>query len=464
MSERESAAITADVARALLEAHERGIVHRDLKPENILIRRDEPDVPPPEFPRVKLTDFGLARHVNETESMLLTAAGAVLGTPLYFSPEQCSGSGHVDVRADVYSLGATLFHTLVGRPPFESTSILGLVNKHLNEPAPRVRTQVPELSDAVEEIVAKCLQKSPESRYENASSLLDDLDRLLRGEPTSIAAHPQIPTADARHVLAYDFTWELKSSPESLWPHVSNTERLNRAIGLPAIDYSAEPESVGGVKRFAQFRKMGMNIAWREHPFEWIEGRRLGVFREFHQGPWKWFTSVVEMIPRTGGGTTLTHRIRLLPANLVGKVAAQIEVGSKTKKALDKVYQRIDTVLSGGLGSLADPFEAAHDLPAEVNRKLEERLQRVIARGADPFVVERLGEFLAAAPAQELSRIRPLALANRLSLDERQLLTACLIGAREGLLTMLWDIVWPICRIPSQVKDSLKAIREHGEC
>ncbi len=467
LSEREAAAIAADVARALREAHERGIVHRDLKPENILLCRDRQDAsaqPAPEFPRVKLTDFGLARHVAESESMHLTSAGAVLGTPLYFAPEQCSGKAEVDVRADVYSLGATLFHTLTGRPPFEADSIVGLITRHVNEPAPRVRSLVSKLSEAIDEIVAKCLQKNPASRYQNSGEMLRDLERLLRGEPTSIVAHPQLPAGDAHDVLAFDFSWKLKNLPQALWPHVSNTERLNRAIGLPAVEYSAEPDPHGGSRRFAQSRKLGMTIGWQEHPFEWIEGRRMGVLREFNQGPWKWFTSVVEMTPHSDGGTTLVHRIRILPANLVGKLAARAEVGLKSRKALEKVYRHIDAVLSGEMGKLADPFEDAHHLSDEGGRKLEQRLRSVVERGAEPFVVERFGEYLAEAPIQELARIRPLALAKRLSLDEKQLLAACLFGASQGLLTMLWDIICPICRIPSQVKDSLKAIQEHGRC
>jgi class 3 adenylate cyclase len=370
----------------------------------------------------------------------------------------------VDVRADVYSLGATLFRALAGRPPFEAGSVIGLITKHVNEPAPRVRSLVPELSEAIDEIVAKCLQKSPAARYQNAGDMLRDLERLLRGEPTSIVAHPRLPATDGADVLAFDFSWQLKNPPHALWPHVTNTERLNRAVGLPAVAYTAEPDPNGGSRRFAQFRKLGMTIGWQEHPFEWIEGRRMGVFRDFHQGPWKWFTSIVEMTPNGNGGTTLAHRIRVVPANVIGAMAARLEIGLKSRKALDKVYRHIDAVVSGELGTLADPFEDAHGLSADGSRKLEQRLQMAVERGAEPFVVERLGKYLAEAPMQELARIRPLAIAKRLSLDEKQLLAACLYGASTGLFTMLWDIICPICRIPSQVKDSLKAIKEHGRC
>ncbi len=462
LSEPEAVAMVADVARALREAHARGVVHRDLKPENMLLVGNAGDDNAP--PRVKLTDFGLAREILDSESMQVTSAGSVLGTPHYMAPEQCSGTAVVDARADVYSLGATLFHLLVGRPPFEANTVIGVIAKQINEPAPPIRTIVPELSDAVEQIVAKCLAKKPEARFQHAGELLDELERLQRGEPTSILAHPALPPADARDVMSFDFVWELRNSPEKLWPHVSNTERLNRAIRLPAVDYTVTANEQGGSHRFGRFRKMGMTIGWQEHPFEWIEGRRMGVLREYNEGPIKWFTSVVELTPRSGGGTTLSHRIRMVPSNFIGRAAAKIEVGVKSRRSLEQVYHRIDAALSGELGSLGDPFEDVPDLPADKQRKLNARLKRLIELGVEPFVVERFGEYLASAPVQQLARIRPIALAQRLSVDERQMVAACLHGAREGLLSLVWDIICPLCRIPSQTQDSLKLLKEHGNC
>jgi class 3 adenylate cyclase len=341
---------------------------------------------------------------------------------------------------------------------------MGIIAKQVNEPAPLVRTIVPELSEAVEQVVAKCLAKKPEARFQHAGELLDELERLQRGEPTSIRAHPALPPADAQDIMSFDFVWELRNSAEKLWPHVSNTERLNRAIGLPAVNYTTTANAKGGSHRFGRFRKLGMSIGWQEHPFEWIEGRRMGVLREYHEGPLKWFTSVVELTPRSDGGTTLTHRIQLVPANLIGRAAAKIEVGVKSRRTLEQVYRRIDAALSGELGSLGDPFEDAPDLPADKQRLLDARLQRLVELGVKPFVVERFGEYLSTAPVQQLARIRPIALAQRLSLDERQMIAACLHGAREGLLSLMWDIICPLCRIPSQTQDSLKLVKEHGNC
>jgi len=111
LGEGDALAVMADVCRALGDAHRQGIVHRDVKPENVLLIDD-----PPGF-RVKLTDFGLARQVEQSGSLNLTH-DKLIGTPLYMSPEQGQAGGQVDARTDVYALGATLFHVLAGRPPF----------------------------------------------------------------------------------------------------------------------------------------------------------------------------------------------------------------------------------------------------------------------------------------------------------------------------------------------------------
>ena len=210
-------------------------------------------------------------------------------------------------------------------------------------------------------------------------------------------------------MICYDFRWELDASPRQLWPHVSNTERLNRAVGLPSIDFTDEPDPDGGVRRFGQLRRAGVVAGWREHPFEWVEGRRMGVVREFHKGPLKWFVSVVELSPRPGGGTTLMHSIRVEPRGIVGRAVAAVEIGIKGHRGIDRVYRRIDAMLTGKLGQdpVIDPFEPPAELAGRRRRRLDDLLEGLGARGIDSIVVERLGDFLARAPAQEVARIRP---------------------------------------------------------
>jgi serine/threonine protein kinase/class 3 adenylate cyclase len=497
LEERVALSVMADVARALADAHERGIVHRDVKPDNILIadcglriadsqakgtcearenpqsvvRNPQSESPqsavrnPPSDWHVKLSDFGLARHVDQTESMMVTQKGALLGTPLYMSPEQCS-NGKVEPPSDVYAMGATLFHLLAGRPPFTGDTPLSIIMAHSSEPPPALRKLNPALSEAVCQVVEKMLAKSPTARFPNAGALLGELERLLRGEPTSIAVHPQLPADGDKRAIPYDFTWELEAAPAELWPHVSNTERLNRAIGLSAVEFTTQPFKSGGSERFGKIQKLGMTMAWQEHPFEWVEGRRMGVLREFSQGPFRWFISIVELNPRRGGGTTLVHRIRVEPRGILGRTAAAVEIGTRGKRALERVYRRIDAAVTGKLGRdvWVDPFEAPTALGSAQRSRLDALLGKLVQRGVDAAVAERLGDFLANASAQDVARIRPIALARRLALEPDAVVNACLHGAREGLLLLLWDILCPICRIPSRVQQTLRDLKSHGRC
>lgn len=170
---REAADVLRKVAEGMQYAHERGIVHRDLKPQNILLSGDL---------QPRITDFGLAKRMEGDSG--LTATGQVMGTPSYMPPEQALGqNAELDARTDVYSLGATLYCALVGRPPFQAATPLETL-KHVVEqdPAPP-RTLNPSVPRDLETICLKCLQKNAASRYVSALALKDDLERFLEGRP-----------------------------------------------------------------------------------------------------------------------------------------------------------------------------------------------------------------------------------------------------------------------------------------
>jgi TolB-like protein/tRNA A-37 threonylcarbamoyl transferase component Bud32/Flp pilus assembly protein TadD len=170
---RECVRVMAKVARAIAYAHGKGILHRDLQPGNILLDGNgEPMV----------SDFGLAKWLDENSD--LTRTLTTLGTPGYIAPEQAEcRAGELTSAADIYSLGAILFHLLAGRPPFVGANVFSVIHQAAETSAPRLRLLVPSLDRDLETIVACCLEFDPTARYQSAGALAEDLERWLRHEP-----------------------------------------------------------------------------------------------------------------------------------------------------------------------------------------------------------------------------------------------------------------------------------------
>ena len=158
--------IVIQIGLALDYAHQNGIVHRDIKPQNILISRDRV---------AKITDFGIARAASTTT---ITMTGVQMGSVHYFSPEQARG-GNVGPQSDVYSLGVTLFEMVTGRLPFDGDSNVAIAVKHLQETPPVPSSLMQGIPKGLDSIIAKCMQKSPERRYQTMRQLVTELDSLL---------------------------------------------------------------------------------------------------------------------------------------------------------------------------------------------------------------------------------------------------------------------------------------------
>ena len=174
MTSVSAAGVGAAIANALAYAHRNNVVHRDIKPANILLGEDG---------AIKVVDFGIARALDAGHEGGLTQDGAVMGTATYFSPEQAKGEG-LDLRSDLYSLGVVLYELVAGKPPFAGDSALATAYKQVNEASPRLRDLVADVPLALEAIIAKCLTKNADMRYNNAEQLRDDLRRFMNGEPT----------------------------------------------------------------------------------------------------------------------------------------------------------------------------------------------------------------------------------------------------------------------------------------
>jgi len=171
-SEAEALDITIQMADALAHAHQRGLVHRDVKPKNILLTPERV---------AKLTDLGLARATDDKEAAQLEA-GKAYGTPYYISPEQIRGDLDIDYRADIYSLGATMYHLVTGRPPFDGETPSAVMHKHLKHPltpADHVNTA---LSAGTAEIIEAAMAKNRDDRYTSTEEMLEDLHAVREGK------------------------------------------------------------------------------------------------------------------------------------------------------------------------------------------------------------------------------------------------------------------------------------------
>jgi serine/threonine protein kinase len=176
-SEHEAVDIITQIARALLHAHERGFIHRDVKPKNIMLTGERV---------AKLADMGLARETTDVQAAM-AEAGRAYGTPYYIAPEQIRGEVDIDHRADLYSLGATFYHMVTGRVPFEGPTPSAVMHKHLKEtltPPDHLNTS---LTSGCGAMIETLMAKNRDDRYPSARELLVDLERLARNQAPEYA-------------------------------------------------------------------------------------------------------------------------------------------------------------------------------------------------------------------------------------------------------------------------------------
>ena len=191
LSLADSVALAARVSSALAIAHEQGLVHRDIKPSNLFLPDGKPD-------RVKVIDFGIARFADRAD---LTGPGIIFGTAGYMAPEQARGERRIDARADVFALGCVLFECITGKPVFAGAHATAVLAKVVLEDAPRLRTILPNVPDALDRLVSRLLSKVPASRPSDARALSQELEAIARAgleeaaptslRPESLTEHEQ---------------------------------------------------------------------------------------------------------------------------------------------------------------------------------------------------------------------------------------------------------------------------------
>jgi WD40 repeat protein len=217
--------IGTQTAQGLAAAHAQGLVHRDIKPANILLHNG--------VARVKITDFGLARAVDDAS---LTQSGFVAGTPQYMSPEQARGDA-IDHRTDLFSLGSVLYAMCTGRPPFRASTTMGVLKRVSEESARAVREVNPEIPPWLAEIIARLHARNPAERFQSAAEVAEVLGRhlaqLQQGASMPTAAMPApVPSAPARSGLLRERRWAIAAA---LLPLLAGAFVVSETTGVTGV-------------------------------------------------------------------------------------------------------------------------------------------------------------------------------------------------------------------------------------
>ncbi len=248
---------------------------------------------------------------------------------------------------------------------------------------------------------------------------------------------------------------------ETVWPALSKTDWLNRSLGLPPVSYEIEPRVEGGSNAMARARILGMELRWRELPFEWLEPEFYRVRRIFETGPFVEARMGMEFQTRPGGGTRVIAYSELSPRNAFGKWLARSVLGPKAKRDMSRILVHTEDFLRGR-EKIILPRLPAHSVNEPA---LQIGLKKLEDRGQPIDLVQRLEKFLRESPDAELSHVRPLAVARNWGRDEWEILRLFLHTPRCGLMDLSWEILCPNCRSSRQPPaHSLSQLKRTSHC
>ena len=214
--------IAVQIASALEAAHKAHIVHRDIKPQNIMLNQNLV---------AKVTDFGIAKVAN-TSTATITSFGKTMGSVHYFSPEHAKG-GYTDAKSDLYSLGVVMYEMVTGKLPFDADSPVSVALKHIQEIPIEPKKINPNVSQALNQIIMKAMEKSTVNRYQTATEMLTDISIALAKPTSSLVARPQssIEAGDTQVIPTLN-----DADEENLVPNVRTRQSSNRTAYTPIKD------------------------------------------------------------------------------------------------------------------------------------------------------------------------------------------------------------------------------------
>ena len=278
--------------------------------------------------------------------------------------------------------------------------------------------------------------------------------------------HQIISESMAFRELHYRWVFNLKSTPESLWPFVADTNRFNRDTGVPQIDVDTGKKPLRNARRKVRLSIYGMNLEWEEQPFEWVRPVRFGIERVYSKGPMARMRARAELTPVDNGGTRVTYEVHATPRNLIGVVAIPLQLKLNSAPKFRAAFQKYDKLASTGVDAALGEAES---LPVVDHSRINALGERLLNESDQEQltevkpIVDRLLEFLTTADDFAVARIRPYQLADNWKVSRRLVLETCLRATRVGLLDLRWDLLCPMCRGAEDI-GSLKNLPANVHC
>lgn len=264
--------------------------------------------------------------------------------------------------------------------------------------------------------------------------------------------------------------WEfdLKSSPERLWPFIADTNRFNRDTGVPEIEVDATRKTLRNARRKIKLSLYGLPIEWEEQPFEWVKPNRFGIERIYSKGPMARLRVLAELTPKADGGTHLDYQVWSTPRNLPGAVAIPLQLKLIVARRFRDAIFKYDAAASNGGEEMNEPNTSQSLFDLARLRSLHQNLLNDLAEAGLPpekrAIADRLADFLEHADDLAVTRIRPYKLADEWNEQRRDVLEICLRATRVGLLDFQWDLLCPLCRGPQESGQSLRDIHKDVHC
>jgi class 3 adenylate cyclase len=265
--------------------------------------------------------------------------------------------------------------------------------------------------------------------------------------------------------------WEfdLKSSPERLWPFIADTNRFNRDTGVPEIEVDADQKPRRNARRKVRLSIYGLPVEWEEQPFEWVKPFRFGIERVYSKGPLSRLRVLAELKPNDDGGTHLIYQLWSTPRNLPGAFAVGLQVNLIVSRRFRDAIKKYDAAaFEGAKAEANEPNVSQSSFDRARLESLRQKLVADLEQAELPpekcALADRLVDFLEHADDLAVTRIRPYKLADDWNVPRRDVLEIFLRATRVGLLDFQWDLLCPLCRGPQESGRSLKDINAHVHC